>query len=124
MISAFSSCLTTKVIANAVDNGGNFACRAATYSVAFPPRDYRWIQRYAPVVERRCRAKLTVAVSRAKEKLVLVSSRSIFSLFSPDEAAFANAQLWKSLLRRTCATLLWEGDLSSHNVQVWGNAHD
>ncbi len=46
---------------------------------------------------------------QGKEKLVLVASRSIFSLFSPDEATFANAQLWKSLLRRTCTTLLWEG---------------
>lgn len=65
--------------------------------------------------------RLTVAISRAKEKLVLVASRSIFSLFSPNEDAFANAQLWKSLLRRTCTTLLWEGDLQGHNVQVWGN---
>ena len=65
--------------------------------------------------------RLTVAISRAKEKLVLVASRSIFSLFSPDEAAFANAQLWKSLLRHTCTTLLWEGSQSNHLVQVWGN---
>jgi hypothetical protein len=67
--------------------------------------------------------RLTVAISRAKEKLVLVASRSIFSLFSPDEDAFANAQLWKSLLRRTCTTLLWEGQIAGHNVQVWGNSH-
>ena len=65
--------------------------------------------------------RLTVAISRAKEKLVLVASRSIFSLFSPDEDAFANAQLWKSLLRSTCTALLWEGTVDRHNVQVWGN---
>ena len=29
--------------------------------------------------------RLTVAVSRAKRKMILVASRSIFSLFSPDE---------------------------------------
>jgi hypothetical protein len=67
--------------------------------------------------------RLTVAISRAKEKLVLVASRSVFSLFSPDEDAFANAQLWKSLLRHTCTTLLWEGAQHGHNVQVWGNSH-
>ncbi len=65
--------------------------------------------------------RLTVAISRAKEKLVLVASRSIFSLFSPDEDAFANAQLWKSLLRSTCTTLLWEGEQQRHKVQVWGH---
>jgi hypothetical protein len=65
--------------------------------------------------------RLTVAISRAKEKMILVASRSVFSLFSPDEEAFSNAQLWKNLLRRTCTALLWEGELVGHNVQVWGN---
>ncbi len=65
--------------------------------------------------------RLTVAISRAKEKMILVASRSVFSLFSPDEDAFANAQLWKNLLRRTCTTLLWEGDLIGHTVEVWGD---
>src|SRR5262249_53618692 len=45
--------------------------------------------------------RLTVAMSRAKRKLVLVASRSVFSLFSPDEETFRNSQLWKNLLRRT-----------------------
>jgi hypothetical protein len=66
--------------------------------------------------------RLTVAISRAKEKLVLVASRSVFSLFSPDEEAFHNAQLWKNLLRRTCTVKLWEGERLGHHVQVWGNA--
>src|SRR5215213_5146760 len=54
--------------------------------------------------------RLTVAVSRAKRKMILVAASSIFSLFSPDEETFANAHLWKNLLLRTCTTLLWEGD--------------
>src|SRR6202048_1935297 len=33
--------------------------------------------------------RLTVAVSRAKQKMILVASRSIFSLFSPEEDGFA-----------------------------------
>src|SRR5215213_8449604 len=52
--------------------------------------------------------RLTVALSRAKRKMVLVASRSIFSLFSPDEETFANSLLWKNLLLRTCTTPLWE----------------
>ncbi|MDP9351131.1 MAG: AAA domain-containing protein, partial [Chloroflexota bacterium] len=43
--------------------------------------------------------RLTVALSRAKEKMVLVASRSVFNLFSADEETFANAQIWKNLLR-------------------------
>ncbi|MEO8289350.1 MAG: AAA domain-containing protein [Chloroflexota bacterium] len=62
--------------------------------------------------------RLTVAISRAKEKMILVASRSVFALFSPDEDAFANAQLWKNFLRRTCTVKLWEGNFAGHNVQV------
>ena len=64
--------------------------------------------------------RLTVAVSRAKRKMILVASRSIFSLFSPEEDVFANALLWKNLLLRTCSTLLWEGERGGKRVAVWG----
>ncbi len=65
--------------------------------------------------------RLTVAISRAREKLVVVASRSVFATFSPDEQTFLNAQLWKDLLHRTCTTLLWSGERHGHQVQVWGN---
>ncbi len=64
--------------------------------------------------------RLTVALSRAKRKLVLVASRSVFSMFSPDEEVFANSQLWKNLLSRTCTTRLWEGTQQGQRVVVWG----
>jgi superfamily I DNA and/or RNA helicase len=64
--------------------------------------------------------RLTVALSRAKRKMILVASRSIFSLFGPDEEVFANALLWKNLLLRTCSTLLWEGERGGRRVAVWG----
>ncbi len=64
--------------------------------------------------------RLTVAVSRAKRKMILVAASSIFALFSPDEETFANALLWKNLLLRTCTTLLWEGDRDGVPVKVWG----
>ncbi len=66
--------------------------------------------------------RLTVALSRAKEKMILVASRSIFDLFSADDELFANAQLWKNLLRRTCTVPLWDGDIEGIGVKVWGNA--
>jgi hypothetical protein len=65
--------------------------------------------------------RLTVAISRAKQKMILIASRSIFSLFSPEEGAFANAQLWKNLLRRTCTVNLWKGHVHDTSVEVWGN---
>jgi hypothetical protein len=65
--------------------------------------------------------RLTVAISRAKEKVILVASRSVFALFSPDEETFNNAQLWKNLLHRTCTDLLWEGEREGEKVSVWGN---
>jgi superfamily I DNA and/or RNA helicase len=68
--------------------------------------------------------RLTVALSRAKQKMILVASRSIVSLFSPDEETFANALMWKNLLLRTCSTLLWEGDRSGKRVAVWGGSAD
>jgi len=69
--------------------------------------------------------RLTVALSRAKKKMILVASRSIFSLFSPDEETFTNSLLWKNLLLRTCSTLLWEGERAGKRVAVWGgNAVD
>jgi hypothetical protein len=66
--------------------------------------------------------RLTVALSRAKRKMVLVASRSVFTLFSPDEETFAHAQLWKDLLARTCTVPLWAGERAGRRVEVWGNA--
>ncbi len=65
--------------------------------------------------------RLTVAISRAKRKMILVASRSVFTLFNPDEEVFANAQLWKGLLRRTCTQKLWDGERDGRHVEVWGN---
>ncbi|MDB5058686.1 MAG: superfamily helicase, partial [Chloroflexi bacterium] len=65
--------------------------------------------------------RLTVAMSRAKHKMVLVASRSVFTLFSTDDETFANMQLWKNLLRHTCTDLLWDGEREGKRVQVWGN---
>ena len=64
--------------------------------------------------------RLTVALSRAKRKMILVASRSIFSVFSPDEEVFLNSQLWKNLLLRTCTTPLWEGERAGKRVTAWG----
>jgi len=43
--------------------------------------------------------RLIVALNRAKRKMILGASRAVFGLFSDDDETFANAQLWKNLLR-------------------------
>jgi len=45
---------------------------------------------------------LTVALSRAKRKMILVAYLSSFSLFSPDKETFANSLLWKNLSVINC----------------------
>ncbi|MGB3327443.1 MAG: DEAD/DEAH box helicase, partial [Thermomicrobiales bacterium] len=54
--------------------------------------------------------RLTVALSRAKQKLILVAARSVFEIFSADEEVFTNAQLWKNLLRKACIVPIWSGE--------------
>ncbi len=65
--------------------------------------------------------RLTVALSRAKQKMILVAARSVFQLFSADEETFKRAQLWKNLLRTTCTVPLWQGERDGIGVEVWGN---
>jgi hypothetical protein len=64
--------------------------------------------------------RLTVALSRAKRKMILVASRSIFEYASVDEQAFNNAQIWKNLLRRSCKTELLKTILEEISVVVFG----
>jgi hypothetical protein len=65
--------------------------------------------------------RLNVALSRAKQKLILVAARAVFTQFSTNEQTFAHAQIWKNLIRRACTTLLWQGTRNGEPVQVWGN---
>ena len=64
--------------------------------------------------------RMTVALSRAKKKLIIVASKSIFSHRSMDEKLFRASGLWKSLLRKTCTERLWRGEHSGYGVTVWG----
>jgi superfamily I DNA and/or RNA helicase len=65
--------------------------------------------------------RLTVALSRAKKKMILVAARSVFTTFVTDEELFEHTLLWKRLLRRTCTAPLWKGAVGGHGVEVWGN---
>jgi hypothetical protein len=66
--------------------------------------------------------RLTVAVSRAQEKMILVAARSVFTLFCADDETYASSQIWKHLLHRTCTVPLWSGTRDGHTIEIWGNA--
>ncbi len=68
--------------------------------------------------------RLTVALSRAKKKMILVAARNVFNTFVTDEDLFENTLLWKRLLRRTCTVPLWSGERHGHTVEVWGNVRN
>lgn len=64
--------------------------------------------------------RLTVALSRAKRKMILVASRSIFEYASINDEVFKNSQIWKNLLRRACKTELYRSDVEGREVIVYG----
>lgn len=68
--------------------------------------------------------RLCVAVSRAKKKVVLIASRSIFQSTNvvDDEERWKASLVWQKLLRRYCTDHLWSGEEAGHHVSIWGNA--
>ena len=118
-------------VANGISHGAHHQIQAARFRPDWLLARLYW-QGFSTVLTRKTlgyRAaiwkelprRLTVALSRAKRKMILVAARSVFGLFSADETTFANAQLWKNLLRRTCTHLLWQGERHGQRVEVWGN---
>ena len=69
--------------------------------------------------------RLTVALSRARLKLVLIASSSVFGLFSPDPTLHEHIRLWRNLLRDYCTKPLWAGEVGhaagTVPVRVLGN---
>lgn len=67
--------------------------------------------------------RLCVAMSRAKKKVVLVASRTIFQAtrLLDDETIWQSSIVWQRLLRQHCTQQLWSGEQAGHQVSVWGN---
>ena len=62
--------------------------------------------------------RLTVAVSRPRRKLVVVSSRAVFDLIPADLDDYERGALWKHLRHECAESTLWEGNLRGHRVSV------
>ena len=62
--------------------------------------------------------RLTVAVSRPRRKLVVVSSRAVFDLIPTDLDEYERGALWKHLRHECGESILWEGDVRGQRVCV------
>ncbi|HVG29520.1 MAG TPA: AAA domain-containing protein [Pyrinomonadaceae bacterium] len=62
--------------------------------------------------------RLTVAVSRPRRKLVVVSSRAVFDLIPADLDEYERGALWKHLRHECAGATLWEGEIGGHRVAV------
>lgn len=62
--------------------------------------------------------RLTVALSRARQKLVLIAAGSVFELFSPDSEIYEHIELWRSIPRNYCTEVLWRGLIPFHGEEI------
>ncbi|HWP44608.1 MAG TPA: DEAD/DEAH box helicase, partial [Blastocatellia bacterium] len=62
--------------------------------------------------------RLTVAISRPRRKLVIVSSRAVFDLIPGDLDQYERGALWKYLRHECKNRVLWEGEVSGHHLSV------
>lgn len=64
--------------------------------------------------------RLNVALSRPKQKLIVIASRSVTNLLVSDLAIFENAVIWKRLYYQYASELIWHRNGS---MQVWVRGH-
>ncbi len=62
--------------------------------------------------------RLTVAISRPKRKLIVISSSAVFDLIPSDLDEYERGSLWKYLRHECGQTTLWEGSALGHWVSV------
>jgi predicted RecB family nuclease len=65
--------------------------------------------------------RLTVAISRAKTKLIVIASESVFAYFPTDEASLNNSALWRNLREKACTITLWHDEIMGHQIEVRAN---
>jgi superfamily I DNA and/or RNA helicase len=62
--------------------------------------------------------RLTVAVSRPKRKLIVLASRTVFSLIPADLDDYERGALWKHLRHACAAQALWTGEFGGYELRV------
>jgi superfamily I DNA and/or RNA helicase len=64
--------------------------------------------------------RLNLALSRPRQKLIVVASRSVTKLFVSDLNVFENAVIWKRLYYQYASEVMWQGTISAVPVIVRG----
>jgi hypothetical protein len=59
-----------------------------------------------------------VAVSRPKRKLIVLASRTVFSLIPGDLDDYERGALWKHLRHECDAQVLWTGESGGYELRV------
>ena len=65
--------------------------------------------------------RLTVAISRARQKLIVVAAQTVFDYLPPDIETLRDTALWRNLLHPDVSELIWSGSLGEHRVDVFGS---
>jgi hypothetical protein len=65
--------------------------------------------------------RLNVALSRPRQKLIVVASATVFKFLAADLEIFDKATLWKRLLAQCAREPLWQGPYADTTVQVFGS---
>jgi superfamily I DNA and/or RNA helicase len=62
--------------------------------------------------------RLTVAISRATHKLIVIASESVFDYLPTDEESLENSAIWRNLRAYACPDIAWQGIVDGHHVTV------
>ena len=62
--------------------------------------------------------RLTVAISRATHKLIVIAAENIFEYLPPDEESLENSAIWRNLREYACPDVTWTGALDGYLVTV------
>ncbi|MDQ2683844.1 MAG: ATP-binding protein, partial [Chloroflexota bacterium] len=72
--------------------------------------------------------RLTVAISRATHKMVVIASESVFAYVPGTERSLADSEVWHRLRGDFCNRQIWAGEVDGHTVTVFvhqeGNGDD
>jgi superfamily I DNA and/or RNA helicase len=62
--------------------------------------------------------RLTVAISRATHKLIVIAAETVFEYLPRDEESLENSAIWRNLREYACPDVAWQGELDGHGVTV------
>ena len=62
--------------------------------------------------------RLNVAISRAREKLIVIASRTVFEVIPTSDRLLGDMQIWRQLRDDVCTLPIWSGSVDGHTVEI------